>query len=117
MMKNDFAYHRYGMYVRNDFRIVYPHRVHHHVVTSNKRETGRKMLLRRGLRSMPSSLGKRCLSSAMGNSMVKDGIHYRQLEKDFDPNFLYDFNTKLARLQRGQRLLWLRLPKGVFLCR
>ena len=105
MMKNDFAYHRYGMYVRNDFRIApkytdisprhfYPHRVHHHVVTSNKRETGRKMLLRRGLRSMPSSLGKRCLSSAMGNSMVKDGIHYRQLEKDFDPNFLYDFNTK-----------------------
>lgn len=72
---------------------------------------------------MPSSLGKRCLSSAMGNSMVKDGIHYRQLEKDFDPNFLYDFNTKhgstphnfipeapvrehLSKLSTGETVVW-----------
>ena len=43
---------------------------------------------------MPSSLGQRCLSSATGNRLVKDGIHYRQVEKDFDPNFLYDFNSE-----------------------
>lgn len=64
-------------------------------------------------RRLPSVLGKRHISTtipamaASATALVRDGIQYRQLEKTFDPNLLYDFNVKHGSTVRARILpLW-----------
>ena len=53
---------------------------------------GASRLGRRVAAAAPTAhLNVRYMSSAA--ALVKDGIQYRQIPKDYDPNKLYDFNV------------------------